>query len=78
MKAEGQTAQQRDAEQQYEYKFIRLGEGWLGTKNEAERDYQGVVHKHARQGWRLVQIFAPGTGASGAAKFYEIILEKKL
>jgi hypothetical protein len=37
----------------YEYKFVRLGEGW-----------------------RLVHVFAPGTGAYGAAKYYELILER--
>ena len=35
------------------------------------------MHKHARDGWRLVQIFAPGVVAFGAAKYYELIFERK-
>jgi hypothetical protein len=27
-------------------------------------------------GWRLVQIFAPGVAAFGAAKYYELIFER--
>jgi hypothetical protein len=62
---------------QFEYKFIRLGEGLLGVRKEAKATYQDAIQQHAREGWRLVQIFAPGTGAYGAAKFYEIILERE-
>jgi len=62
--------------QKYEYKFVRLGEGWLGAKREAQREYQEVVRTHAREGWRLVQVFAPGIGAWGTAKYFEIILER--
>ena len=63
-------------EQRYEYKFIRMGQGWLGVRREAKEDYQRVIEEHARQGWRLVQVFAPGTGAYGAAKYFELILER--
>ena len=62
----------------YEYKFIRLGEGWLGVRREARSTYQDVIEKHAREGWRLVQVFAPGTGAYGTAKYFEIILERQV
>jgi len=62
--------------QQYEYKFVRLGEGWMHVTRAARQEYQQVVHEHARDGWRLVQIFAPGTGAYGAAKYYEAIFER--
>ena len=62
----------------YEYKFERLGEGWFGVKKAATKDYQQVIHQHAKQGWRLVQIFAPGIAGYGAAKFYELIFEKEL
>ena len=61
----------------YEYKFVRLGEGWLAATKEARLTYQDVVHQHARDGWRLVQIFAPGTGGYGAAKYFEIVLERE-
>ena len=62
----------------YEYKFVRLGEGWLGVRSEARQTYQDVVQEHAREGWRLVQIFAPGTGAYGAAKYFELVLEREI
>ncbi|HKI03818.1 MAG TPA: DUF4177 domain-containing protein [Thermoanaerobaculia bacterium] len=60
----------------YEYKFVRLGEGLIAAKREAEDQYQTVVLEHARQGWRLVQIFAPPTGSAGRALFFELIFER--
>jgi len=57
----------------YEYKFVRLGEGFLA----ARETYQDVVHQYAQEGWRLVQIFAPGIGGYGSAKYYETILERQ-
>lgn len=60
---------------QYEYKFVRLGEGWIGANRDREQ-YQDEIHRHAREGWRLVQVFAPGTGGYGRAKYYELILER--
>ena len=62
----------------YEYKFVRLGEGWVGVRSEARRTYQDVVQQHAREGWRLVQIFAPGTGPYGVAKYFELVLEREI
>ena len=64
--------------QKYEYKFIRIGEGWWGAKSEADRSYQQQVHEHARDGWRLVQVFAPGTGVYGSAKYFELIFERQI
>jgi hypothetical protein len=62
----------------YEYKFVRLGEGWLSIRKSAKQDYQRVVHDHAADGWRLVQIFAPGIGIYGTAGFYELIFERQI
>ena len=62
--------------QRYEYKFIRLGEGWFEVRESGKNGYQHAVEEHARDGWRLVQLFAPGTGAYGAAKYFELILER--
>jgi Domain of unknown function (DUF4177) len=64
--------------QQYEYKFVRLGEGWWSVRRAAGKDYQEEVHKHARDGWRLVQVFAPCISAGGVAKYYELILEREV
>jgi hypothetical protein len=60
----------------YEYKFVRLGEGIMAARKEAKLTYQDVIQRHARDGWRLVQVFAPGVGGYGSAKYYEIILER--
>ncbi|MGZ4495741.1 MAG: DUF4177 domain-containing protein [Nocardioides sp.] len=67
----------------YEYEFVRLGEGRssavLGVADAARKAeaYQSVVHEHAQEDWRLVQIFAPGVAAFGAAKYYELIFERE-
>jgi hypothetical protein len=53
----------------FEYKFVRIGENRLSA-------FFGVQDK-AKDGWRLVQIFAPGVAAFGAAKYYELIFERE-
>jgi Domain of unknown function (DUF4177) len=67
--------------QRYEYKFVRLGEhagaALFGVSDKAQNAYEDVVHEHARDGWRLVQIFAPGVAAFGAARYYELIFERE-
>ena len=62
----------------YEYEFVRLGEGWIAARREAKQDYQRVVRDYARKGWRLVQVFAPGVGGYGAAKYFELIFEREV
>ncbi len=62
----------------YEYTFVRLGEGWLGFKRKQTADYQGIIEQYAQEGWRLVQIFAPGTGVYGCAAYFELIFEREL
>jgi hypothetical protein len=65
----------------FEYKFMRLGESpgsaFFGVHDKARNAYEDVVREHARDGWRLVQIFAPGVAAFGAAKYYELIFERE-
>jgi Domain of unknown function (DUF4177) len=65
----------------YEYKFVRIGEyagsALFGVRDKDRNAYESIVHEHARDGWRLVQIFAPGVAAFGAAKYYELILERE-
>lgn len=64
--------------QEYEYKFLRLGEGWTEVRKSGKEHYQEAIEEQAKDGWRLVQIFAPGTGTYGAAKYYELVLEREL
>jgi hypothetical protein len=65
----------------YEYEFVRIGQyrgsALFGVQDRARESYEQVVHEHARDGWRLVQIFAPSIAAFGAAKYYELIFERK-
>jgi hypothetical protein len=62
----------------YEYKFVRLGEGWTAVRSSGKDEYQNTVHQYASQGWRLVQVFAPGIGVYGTAKYYELIFEREV
>lgn len=56
--------------QLYEYRFVRL-------EKRAAKHYQDTVEEHAREGWRLVQIFAPGAGGLGARpRYVEVIFER--
>jgi hypothetical protein len=64
--------------ERYEYRFEHLGEGWLAVRREGKQSYQDLVHERAREGWRLVQVFAPGIGGYGAAKYYELIFERRV
>ena len=65
----------------YEYKFVRIGEyggsALFGVRDSERNTYENIVHEHAREGWRFVQIFAPGVAAFGAAKYYELIFERE-
>lgn len=67
--------------QEFEYKFVRIGDSRLsavfGVQDRARKTYEGVVEEQAREGWRLVQVFAPGVAAFGAAKYYELIFERE-
>ena len=67
--------------QTYEYKFVRLEQhkGWTGDVRPSESAIEGypdIVQQHAMEGWRLVQIFAPGIGTTGQPQFFELILER--
>jgi hypothetical protein len=64
--------------QKYEYSFVRLGEGWMGVKKTASLEYHEHIRQHAKDGWRLVQVFAPGVGVYGVAKYFELIFEREV
>ena len=70
-------AEKNMMKKQYEYKFIRIGEGCLGVKSNADAEYQQVIQEHALDGWRLVQVFAPSIGSYGCSKYFEVILERE-
>lgn len=64
----------------YEYKCVKLGLKRLGIKAmvllEVE-DHSEIIDKHAKEGWRLVQIFPVKYAGSDPTEF-EIIFERKV
>lgn len=46
-------------------------------KSKPEEEYQEVIKKYTKEGWRFVQIFAPGTQAYGVAEYFELIFKRK-
>ncbi|WP_010275340.1 DUF4177 domain-containing protein [Paenibacillus senegalensis] len=64
----------------FEYKFERIPLKYkkLGIQDsEPVEDYQEVIHQHAKEGWRLVQIFAPSVQSTGMASYFELIFERE-
>lgn len=64
----------------YEYKFVKIDlEGFFLADKRPKIDHHQVVEQHAREGWRLVQIFAPSVSvmAGGIPNYFEIIFEKE-
>jgi len=61
-------------QQRFEYRFVRIKVGIF--RNHAEQEYRETVHRHAREGWRLVTIFAPSLGVYGVSTYYELIFER--
>ena len=59
----------------YEYKFVRIDLSPFGRK--PKEDHHEIIKKHAKEGWRFVQIFAPATSGYGAANHYEVIFERQ-
>lgn len=60
----------------YEYKFVQISlkAGFKGRRPLG--NYHQIIEEHAREGWRLVQVFAPAISGYGAAEYYELIFEK--
>ncbi len=61
----------------YEYKFVKVDVSNIGFKAKAKEDYQEIVHQHAREGWKLLQVFAPPMFGHGTAAFFELIFERE-
>lgn len=62
----------------YEYDFVRI-ELHGATKKEPQGDYRNVVRERAKEGWRLVQVFAPGVMTQyGAPDHLELIFERQV
>ncbi len=61
--------------QEYEYRFIKVDLSGFATLKPKE-NYHGIIEEHAKDGWRLVQVFSPAVGTGGFSKYFEIILER--
>ena len=65
----------------YEYKFVTdyiVGANFIQTRGPID-DYHKIIEEHAKEGWRLVQIFAPVLGTSQfATEYFELIFEREL
>ena len=63
-------------DEKYEYEIIRIEKkGLLNVK--LKEDYREIVKEKAREGWRLVQVFAPPIEGYGVIKFVDLIFERK-
>ena len=63
----------------YEYKFVKINVEYnaFATKQKADKDYHDVIETHAKDGWRLVQVFAPPIMGQGLADYFELIFERE-
>lgn len=61
----------------YEYKIVTIELGGIFSPNPKE-DYKKIIGEYASDGWRLVQIFAPGIANNGMPKFYDVIFERPI
>lgn len=62
----------------YEYKFVRIKLELGIFADKPREEYHDVIWNHAAEGWRLVQVFAPGTFMAGKAEYFEVIFERPL
>lgn len=64
----------------YEYKFVRVDlEGIPFLERRPKVDHHRLIEEHAREGWRLVQVFAPAVSvvSGGTPNYFEIIFERE-
>ncbi|MFP7486489.1 DUF4177 domain-containing protein [Priestia filamentosa] len=57
-----------------EYRFEKLE--LKSFSRQPREDYREIIREAAKDGWELVQIFAPGSASYGAASYFEIILSR--
>jgi hypothetical protein len=59
----------------YEHKFVKVD--LSSFKRTPKEDYHSIVYEHEKEGWELVQIFAPGIQQYGMPSFFELIFKRK-
>ena len=60
----------------YEYKFVRVDLKPGFRTDSPMEDYRKIVEDHAKEGWRLFQLFAPPMSGTGWASYIELIFER--
>jgi hypothetical protein len=58
----------------YEYKFVRI---YVSFWQKPQGDYQEIIREYTEEGWRFVQVFAPGLSAAGNVRYFDIIFERE-
>ncbi|NLD47573.1 MAG: DUF4177 domain-containing protein [Clostridiaceae bacterium] len=61
----------------YEYKFVKVDLSKWSMTSKPKEDYHEIIHEHAREGWKLLQVFAPPIQAYGTAAFFDLIFERE-
>jgi hypothetical protein len=61
---------------EYKFRKIELKSGL--TKVKPKEDYREVIKEEAKDGWELIQIFAPPTVWSGSAPFFDLIFHREV
>jgi hypothetical protein len=61
----------------YEYKFVKVEVSNFSFKAKLKDDYHEIIYQHAKEGWKLFQIFAPPMYGQGTAAFFDIIFERE-
>lgn len=62
----------------FEYKFVRIEKNTVGFTKVLPENYQEVIHTHAAEGWRFVQLAVmPSVQPVGFPEYFELIFEKK-
>ncbi|OEH91143.1 DUF4177 domain-containing protein [Bacillus solimangrovi] len=59
----------------YEHKFVKVDLSKF--KLIPDEDYHNIIYDYEKEGWELVQIFAPGIKTYGMPSFYELIFKRK-
>ena len=60
----------------YEYKFVKIALRAGFNSQKPREDYHQVIEEYAKEGWHLVQIFAPPTESFGSSPYFELIFER--
>jgi hypothetical protein len=64
----------------FEYKFVKIDlEGFFLADKRPKMNHHQIIEQYAKDGWRLVQIFAPAVSVMGGGipNYFELIFEKE-